>query len=128
MNKETWTVVVAEPGKKAEVRTIPANWKTISKIVGGPIEHTWPFSDDTAVLCNEEGKLTGLQPNRIIYDEDGTPIDVYCGTIVCIGARAEDDDFSSLTELEAVLYLMLYGDPDITVRGKGQSIYDGIRE
>lgn len=128
MNKETWTVVVAEPGKKAEVRTIPANWKAISKIVGGPIEHTWPFSDDTAVLCNEEGKLTGLQPNRIIYAEDGTPIDVYCGTIVCIGARAEDDDFSSLTELEAVLYLMLYGDPDITVRGKGQSIYDGIRE
>ena len=118
MNKKTWTVVVAEPGKKAEVRTIPANFKELKKLVGGPVEHTEPFSGDTAVLCNEVGKLTGLQPNRIIYDDDGIPMDVYCGTIVCIGSRAEDDDYSSLTEMEAALYMMRYGEPDIPVRGK----------
>ncbi len=61
---KTWKVVVAKPGRKAEIREIPATYKALSELVGGHIELTEPVSDDTAVICNEEGKLLGLEPNR----------------------------------------------------------------
>ena len=115
---KTWKVVVAEPGKRAEVRQIPATYKALSELVGGPIEMTEPVSDDTAVICNEEGKLLGLSPNRGLYSTSGKLIDIYCGTIVCIGSRPDDEDFSSLTDMEAALYLMIYGDPEFSVAGK----------
>lgn len=112
---KTWKVVVAEPGKRAEVRQIPATYKALSELVGGHIEMTEPVSDDTAVICNEEGKLLGLAPNRGLYSSNGKLIDIYCGTIVCIGSRPDDEDFSSLTDMEAALYLMMYGDPEFGV-------------
>ncbi|MGI6033855.1 MAG: DUF3846 domain-containing protein [Coriobacteriales bacterium] len=111
---KTWKVVVAEPGKKAEVREIPATYKALADLVGGPLEVTDPISDDTAVICNEMGKLIGLAPNRGMYSSDGKLHDVYFGTIVFIGARPDDEDFSSLTDMEAALYLMIYGDPEFS--------------
>lgn len=111
---KTWKVVVAEPGKKAEVREIPATYRSLADLVGGPIEVTEPISEDTAVICNEEGKLIGLEPNRSMYSSDGRLTDIYFGTIVCIGARPQDEDFSSLTQMEAALYLMIYNDPEFS--------------
>lgn len=115
---KTWKVVVAEPGKKAEVREIPATYKALSDLVGGRIEMTEPVSEDTAVICNEEGKLIGLAPNRGLYSSDGRLIDIYFGTIVFVGARPDEENFSSLTDMEAALYLMMYGDPEFSVSGK----------
>jgi hypothetical protein len=109
--EKTWNVVVAEPGKKAEVRVIPATCEALCELVGCHIELTQPLSDDTAVLCNEMGKQIGLPVNRILKDRDGNPVDVYCGTIVCIGYR-EKEYFDSLTDLEQALYRMIYDDPD----------------
>lgn len=51
---KTWKVVVAKPGRKAEIREIPATYKALLDLVGGRIELTEPVSDDTAVICNEE--------------------------------------------------------------------------
>ena len=119
---KTWKVVVAEAGKKAEVREIPANYEALRKLVGGPIEVTSPLSNDTAVICNEVGKLIGLPMNRLLRDQDGNAADVYCGTIVCIGARPQDEDFSSLTDIEAAIYLMLYNDPEFSAsKGDGKN-------
>ena len=116
---KTWKVVVAKPGRKAEIREIPATYKALLDLVGGRrIELTEPVSDDTAVICNEEGKLLGLEPNRGLYAEDGRLLDIYCGTIVCIGARQEDEDFSSLTDTEIAVYMMMYGDPEFSVRAE----------
>lgn len=114
----TWKVVVAKPGRKAEIREIPATYKALLDLVGGRIELTELVSDDTAVLCNEEGKLLGLEPNRGLYDEDGRLLDIYCDTIVCIGARPDDEDFSSLTDPEIAVYMMMYGDPEFSVRAE----------
>ena len=116
---KTWKVVVAKPGRKAEIREIPATYKALLDLVGGRrIELTEPVSDDTAVICNEEGKLLDLEPNRGLYDEDGGLLDIYCGTIVCIGARPEDEDFSSLTDTEIAVYMMMYGDLEYSVKAE----------
>lgn len=109
---KTWKVVVARPGRKAEIREIPATYKALSDLVGGYLELTKPVSDDTGVICNEEGKLLRLKPNRGMYDEDGRLIDIYYGTIVCIGARPDEEDFSSLTDTEIAVFMMRYGNPE----------------
>lgn len=43
----------------------------MQELVDGYIEEYMPFEDDAAIVCNEEGKVMGLAPNRAIYDQDG---------------------------------------------------------
>ena len=35
---------------------------------------------------------------------------------MCIGARPEDEDFSSLTDTEIAIYMMMYGEPEYSVK------------
>ena len=120
----TWKVVVAKPGKKAEIRVIPAVYESLKELVGGPVEVTEPLSEDTAVLCNEEGKLMGLPMSRIIRGDNGNPVDVYCGTIVCIGSRLENEKFDSLADIEAAIYRMMYDDPDFMYKNESEDSDD----
>ena len=43
--------------------------EAMQKVVGGDIEKYMPFDDDVAIICNEEGKVNGLPPNRAVYAE-----------------------------------------------------------
>ena len=50
-----------------------------------------PLTDTASLLCNEEGKLIGLEPNRRIG------YDVICGTFYVVG----EDRHGNLTSLSA---------------------------
>jgi hypothetical protein len=65
-------VVVAEPNRPAEVRMIGRSLDAMQAIVGGYIEHV--FWGKLDVYLNEEGRLTGHPPNRVVggYDIVGT--------------------------------------------------------
>ena len=52
------------------------------------------FRDPVTLVCNEEGKISGLPLNRAIRDDDGKIIDVVAGTFFICGA--EGDHFSSI--------------------------------
>ena len=99
------------PYEKAGVYLIPANVDVLSKLVGGVMEFTNPITEDVTVITNDNSIALGMEPNRIIRDEDGDPVDVYCGPMVIIG-ETEDGDFRSLTDSEIILHLMAYGEPD----------------
>lgn len=43
--------------------------EAMQAIVEGDIEEYMPFADDVAIICNEEGKMNGMQLNRAIYSE-----------------------------------------------------------
>lgn len=116
------TVVIAKPGKKAEVTTINTSTRTLSKLVGGTIEVTHPLSDDIAVISNDNSIALGMLPNRGIYDGDGKLIDFYRGTMIFIGDHMENEDFSSLTDTEIAVIMLLYGTPDI----KAEKGKDGV--
>lgn len=49
------------------------------------------LSDDVCILCNEEGKLIGLDPNRRLGD------DVLCGVFYVVGQN-KHGDLTSLSE------------------------------
>ena len=114
----TLDVVIVEPGKAARRQTIGANLKNLQTVVGGSIERFCPFPDNACIVCNEEGKFIGLEPNRAVYDEKGTPLDVIFGTFfICASGK---DDFISLTSEQLDSYEKLYRRPEKFISTNGQ--------
>ena len=111
MKNKTYKVIIAMPFEKAGVYQIPASTDVLAKLVGGVMEFTNPITDDVTVITNDNSIALGMEPNRVIRDEDGYPVDVYCGPMVIIG-ETEDGELRSLTESEIILNLMAYGEPD----------------
>ena len=88
-------VLVIEPMKKPVVREIESGLESLQSIVGGYIQPVYPFEDEVAVICNEEGKLEGLPLNRALYYEGGI-YDILCGTVIVAGLT--EDNFGSLSD------------------------------
>lgn len=55
-----------------------------------------PFEDDVAIVCNEEGKMHGLDLNRAIYSNDGTLMDIVAGDFFICYAPIESENFESM--------------------------------
>lgn len=62
------SVLLIEPNKYPKMIEIDDTLEAMQKVVGGDIEEYMPF-DDVAIICNEEGKVNGLTPNRAVYGE-----------------------------------------------------------
>lgn len=62
-------VLLVRPGQAPEMVEIENTLEVMQSVVGGDIEEYMPFEDEVAIICNEEGKLTGLPLNRAIYAE-----------------------------------------------------------
>lgn len=66
------SVLLVEPNKYPKMIEIDDTLEAMQEVVGGDIEEYMPFEDEVAIVCNEEGKLIGLPPNRAIYAEPET--------------------------------------------------------
>ena len=113
MNKTTFkagseqyiNIILCEPGKKARITSIPNCLESLQKTVGGYIEAIYPFGDPVAIVCNEEGKLNGMEANRALYDSSGQIYDILVGPFFITGLGEED--FASLSkELQNKYYKM----------------------
>jgi len=89
-------VVIKNVGEEPKVSEIANDYKALRDAVGGYIEIVrLPRYRDICIVCNEEGKLLGLEPNFLLREYR----DIICGNVVFAG----DDgcgDFRSLTEEE----------------------------
>lgn len=104
MNKKL-TVVMVEPNKAPYVAKLKNELPALQKAVGGLIEII-DNNDGTLIICNEDGKLQGLEGNRRIGD--GTSI--IAGTFFAVGDGGEN--FKSLTESEVVKYMDRFKEPE----------------
>ena len=64
--------------------------------------------DDAVLICNEEGKLLGLEMNRMICLADGTPFDIICGPFIICRAPTDSDEFEGLTDSQIEIYSKMY--------------------
>ena len=87
-------VLLVEPGKKPREAEIGSELEALQAVVGGNIEAVYPWDEPAALVCNEEGKLTGLPLNRVLRDENGRIADIVAGTFFICGLG--DEDFQSL--------------------------------
>ena len=98
------------PGRKPERKVIPHTLDAMQSVVCGYIQAIYPYEDSVAIVCNEEGKLLGMEPNRAIRNEDGDILDIICGTFFACGI--DEDDFCSLTEEQLIYYSELFQHPE----------------
>ena len=100
----TYRVVFVEPGKPAYEKEIGTDSSDLEAAVGGRLECVDIHTDQTVIVCNEEGKLMGLEGNRRLDTGD-----VIAGSFFIIG----DDrgNFRSLTDAEVSRHLQKYAEP-----------------
>ena len=104
MNKKL-TVVMVEPHKTPYVTEISDELSALQRCVGGYIEVVGN-GDGTLIICNEEGKLQGLEGNRRIHDG----MSIIAGTFFVVGDGGEN--FRSLTESEVMRYMDRFKNPE----------------
>ena len=104
MNEENkLRVVMVEPGKPAYETEIDNTLEAEQKAVGGYIEVV-PLGDGKLLICNEEGKLNGMQRNRRIGK------DIIAGPFFIVGE--DGDEFRSLTDKEVKESLKRFAEPE----------------
>lgn len=111
-------VVLCEPGKKARIATISNTLPSLQQIVGGYIEAVYPFDDPVAIICNEEGKINGLELNRALRDESGDIYDILAGPFLIVGLGSES--FASLTLECQEKYCKLFEYPEVFLSVNGE--------
>ncbi len=115
-------ILVIEPGKCPEEREIGGSLEDMQQLVGGYIQVVYPFPDEVALVCNEEGKLQGLPLNRALRDESGKIYDAISGTFFLCAAPADSENFESLTEEQMKKYSALFHSPEIFLNIGGHII------
>lgn len=109
-------VVMVEPHKAPYVTEIEDELSALQRAVGGYIEVVGN-GDGTLVVCNEEGKLEGLEGNRRIHDG----MSIIAGTFFVVGEDGEN--FRSLTESEVTDIWTGLKIPMISVRMRWNPIW-----
>lgn len=122
MKEKQITVLMVEPGKNPHLTTLANDLDSLHKAVSigasyqGLIE-IFGVDDDTCILCNEEAKLIGLEPNRHFYN------DILCGVFYVCGEN-DEGELTSLSPAMQDRYTRLFWDPeDILPEDAAHSIF-----
>ena len=101
-------VVMVEPHKTPTITTIKTKLENLQKAVGGLIEII-DIEDNVCILCNEEGKLIGLEGNRRLAN------DILVGTFYVCGSNNEGE-LTSLTPSQINRYIKIFREPQTFTR------------
>ena len=111
MKEKRIKVLKVEPGKAPEIVWLKNTLHELQKAVSigadyvGLIEII-NLSDKVCILCNEEAKLIGLEPNRRFYG------DILCGTFYVTG-QTKDGQLASLPEEAFIVFEYLFAVPEV---------------
>lgn len=119
--KKIIKVLVVKPEQVPTIAEYEDRLETWQQLVGGYIELFYPFEDDVAILCNDEGKIDGLPLNRAVKDANGEILDIIAGTFAVVGLD-DEDGFRSLTDDELEKYSKLYAVPEVFVGMDGRIV------
>lgn len=102
-------VLLVKPGERAKVVEIGDKLEDMQRAVGGNIEAVYPYEDYVALICNEEGKINGMEENRALRTEDGIS-DIICGPFLITGLS--ETAFASLPEELISKYIAMFELPE----------------
>lgn len=118
MKEKIIEVLMVEPGKEPSVTTLNNSLESLQEAVSicadciGLIEII-PIDDDALILCNEEAKLIGLEPNRRLWS------DVLCGVFYVV-SQDEDGNLCSLSAENMEYYKKLFAVPEFISREEAE--------
>ena len=113
-------VVLLEPSKLARAVEIDASLEGMQKTVGGLIEPFYPFEEEVCIVCNEEGKINGMRPNRSVKNDEGIMVDFIFGPAFICDCRGESLD--SLSDEQINRYSKMFRYPEHLARLNGKLI------
>ena len=117
------SVLVVEPNKYPKMIEIDDTLEAMQTVVGGDIEEYMPFEDEVAIICNEDGKVNGLPPNRAVYDENSREMqDIICGKFFIVHAPFDSEKFQSLPPALAEKYREKFKYPERFMRAKNEIV------
>ena len=107
MKEKTIKVLKVEPKKLPEVCELENELEALQKAVSIGADYTGLIeilyvNERICILCNEEGKLIGLEPNRRIRN------DILCGVFYVTGQDREGN-LTSLTDDEIETFKSIFG-------------------
>ena len=105
-------VLVVEPGYAPYDKSING-LDEMQATVGGLIQAIYPYEEQVAIVCNEEGLLHGLEFNRSVPGGYGGVV----GTFYICGLGEED--FCSLTPEQMEKYRKEYHKAEILIGARG---------
>lgn len=101
-------VLVVDVGRQPMVKKIEGSLRSMQEIVGGYIQPVYPWREEVALVCNEEGKINGLALNRPLLDDRGQLVDIIAGTFFICSAPIDSESFQSLTDEQIERYSRLF--------------------
>ena len=105
-------VLVVEPEQRPQEKEIDNSLEAMQQIVGGYIQSI-PLDNSVALVCNEEGKLEDLPPNRGLRNQNGQMYDIVFGTFFLCGVSADSEYFASLTQEQIEQYRDRFYTPEM---------------
>ena len=117
---EKMTVLVVEPLKEPYVKQIDPGYKSMQAEVDGTFQAIYPYNDPVALVCNDEGKLLGMDLNRGLRDDTGSLYDIVAGTFLVVGLGEED--FASLSPELIQKYTEQFRAPELFVHRDGKLV------
>jgi len=91
-------VIIVKPFTQPYTKEIKGDLESIQAVVGGYIQAIYPFDDEVALVCNEEGKINGLMPNRYLLDRSNGFVDCICGDFFLYYAPCDSENFESMPD------------------------------
>lgn len=105
--------ILVKPNELPQIIEFKEGYKELQKLVEGNIEMPY-FFDDVDIVINEEGKLNGSLPNKLIYVGDEL-VDIVYGNIVLVGSNDEGETIS-LTSKQITKYMTIMSNIAIKLR------------
>lgn len=106
--KDKLKVLLVEPNKLPRELEIDNTLEAKQELVKGYIECVYlPKDSNVLLICNEEGKINGMDFNRDIG------FDIIAGPFFIVGDDKESGDFKSLTEEQILKYKKIFGKESI---------------
>ena len=112
-------VLLVKPGMYPQAVKIGCELEDLQAAVGGDIEAVYPFGEEVAIVCNENGKFNGSELNRSLRTEDGEMYDILAGDFLITGLT--EDDFGSLSPDLMQKFEEMFHQPESFVR-MGKSV------
>ena len=115
---EKMRALVVEPLKEPYVKQIAPGYKSMQAEVEGTFQAIYPYDDPVALVCNDEGKLMGMDLNRGLRDDTGSLYDIVAGTFLVVGLGEED--FTSLPTELIQKYTEQFQTPELFIHMDGK--------
>ena len=111
-------VVMLDPGEEARIVELDPSLRSMQCAVQGYIEAiALPVNDNVLLICNEEGKLIDLPPNRALRDPDNNAVmDVVVGSCFICGVK--DGEFVGLSDKQLEFYKEMFLKPQEFTKNK----------